>query len=237
MSSLSDTWITDNPIDFELKKYQLLAWLQKVNKALDNAFLYPYLTDLVFHYNNLKKLNQEKKTLFNQFPKKLEKVDLEELKLIYSKIFNDQNLLAEIQDILGFALPEIKDNLDQATDLHNWIYNQFYIEPVGILPLYKDEGYVLLANEKNNNVDIFRYKSSLFTTSTEKYRGVAYNYIETNTRDKFETFNSIKLRLIKKDKDLPNPATFLMLSKLDFPKKETFIPLSKQKLIKFLATA
>ena len=35
MKSLSETWFADGYIDFELKKYTLLAYLKEVNKYFD----------------------------------------------------------------------------------------------------------------------------------------------------------------------------------------------------------
>ena len=53
MKALSETWFADGYIDFELKKYTLLAYLQQVNKYFNENKLYPQLSDLIFHYNNL----------------------------------------------------------------------------------------------------------------------------------------------------------------------------------------
>ena len=52
MKTLSETWFADGYIDFELKKYTLLAYLQEVNKYFNEHKLYPQLADVIFHYNN-----------------------------------------------------------------------------------------------------------------------------------------------------------------------------------------
>ena len=43
MKSLSETWFAEGYIDFELKKYTLLAYLQQVNKYFNENKLYPQL--------------------------------------------------------------------------------------------------------------------------------------------------------------------------------------------------
>ena len=53
MKTLSETWFADGSIDFEMKKYTLLAYLQEVNKYFNANKLYPQLADIIFHYNNL----------------------------------------------------------------------------------------------------------------------------------------------------------------------------------------
>jgi hypothetical protein len=71
MKTLSETWFAEGFIDFELKKYTLLAYLQQVNKYFNETKLYPQLSDVIFHYNNLQALKENKKYLQEQFPKKL----------------------------------------------------------------------------------------------------------------------------------------------------------------------
>ena len=63
MKTLSETWFADGFIDFELKKYTLLAYLQEVNKYFNQAKLYPQLADVIFHYNNLVAFRENKKYL------------------------------------------------------------------------------------------------------------------------------------------------------------------------------
>ena len=70
MKQLSETWFAEGYIDFELKKYTLLAYLQEVNKYFDENKLYPQLADVVFHYHNLVAFRENKKFLQEHFPKK-----------------------------------------------------------------------------------------------------------------------------------------------------------------------
>ena len=53
MKSLSETWFAEGRIDFELKKYTLLAYLQEVDKYFNENKLYPQLADVIFHYHNI----------------------------------------------------------------------------------------------------------------------------------------------------------------------------------------
>jgi len=60
LKSLGLNWFIEGSIDFEYKKYILLDYLQEINRHFDKSKLYPNLTDLVFHYNNLRALNKTK---------------------------------------------------------------------------------------------------------------------------------------------------------------------------------
>jgi hypothetical protein len=73
MKTLSETWFAEGFIDFELKKYTLLAYLQEINKDFTENKLYPQLADIIFHYNNIIAFRDNKKFLQNHFPKRLNK--------------------------------------------------------------------------------------------------------------------------------------------------------------------
>ena len=50
---LNNNWYSDGWIDFELKKYKLLAYLQKADDFFKQSKLYPVLSELIQHYNHL----------------------------------------------------------------------------------------------------------------------------------------------------------------------------------------
>src|SRR4051812_1537896 len=104
MKSLSMNWFIEGAIDFEYKKYVLLDYLQEINRHFDRNHLYPNLTDLIFHYNNLLAFKQNKTLLQQNFPQRLSKADMEAVKLTYQKIVQDDNTMHEIEQIISYAL-------------------------------------------------------------------------------------------------------------------------------------
>ena len=103
MDKLSETWMVDGTIDFEAKKYTLLAYLQKVKECFDNTKVYPQLSDLFFHHNNLVSFKDNKNYLKDHFPKKLSGIQIENLELIYEEMIADNNLMQEIEEIVHYA--------------------------------------------------------------------------------------------------------------------------------------
>ncbi|MFM6350079.1 MAG: hypothetical protein ACKPFK_33810, partial [Dolichospermum sp.] len=71
MDKLDSNWLTQGLIDFEYKKYVLLAYFKTVKESFTRVQLYPFLSDLVFHYRNLQTLKNNKSLLRESFPKKL----------------------------------------------------------------------------------------------------------------------------------------------------------------------
>src|SRR3982751_5073486 len=82
MGVLSETWFADGYIDFEQKKYTLLAYLQEINHYFNENKLYPQLADVIFHFNNLVAFRENKKYLQEQFPKKLSMIQMEKLQML-----------------------------------------------------------------------------------------------------------------------------------------------------------
>src|SRR6476620_597143 len=103
MKSLSETWFAEGYIDFELKKYTLLAYLQEVNRYFNENKIYPQLADVIFHYNNIVAFRENKKFLQEHFPKKFSGLQLEKLALLYEQIMDDNELMQELEDIIQYS--------------------------------------------------------------------------------------------------------------------------------------
>ena len=119
MSWLSDTWFIEGNIDFEHKKYTLLAYLQRINKAFDAKELYPSLAEIIQHYRNLHAFKEKKQLLKKQFPKKLTGVQLEKIKLIYEEMIADDGIMEQIEEIVFYALRSMKDTLSTGTEFYD----------------------------------------------------------------------------------------------------------------------
>ncbi|PIQ20585.1 MAG: hypothetical protein COW65_14085 [Cytophagales bacterium CG18_big_fil_WC_8_21_14_2_50_42_9] len=53
MKNSPANWLTDGLIDFEYKKYQLLAYLKGVQCEFKKKRLYPIFSDVMMHYQNI----------------------------------------------------------------------------------------------------------------------------------------------------------------------------------------
>ena len=77
---------------------------------------------------------------------------------------------------------------------------------------------------------------SLFSSGKVKYRSLKTEFVKSTKQGEIiRTPEEIKQELIKERKDLPNPATFLLDSDLDFPFAETILPVAKRKMISHIA--
>jgi hypothetical protein len=231
---LSDNWIVEGLIDFEYKKYIALAYLKEVKEDFDYHKLYPKLSELLNHYNNLKKLKDSKEELYKLFPKRLSSANLNELKLVFESIEKDSELMAEIQAIINFAIPEFKKKLNEGKDLYEYIESQLELIPIGINPYNQEEGYLMITCNKNKEIQTYYYEISIFESPNEKFRGIHTKWIKQFTYSISNTLETIKKELIRQHKKLSTPAFFQVNSKMLWPINETLLPISKRLLVKHI---
>lgn len=235
MKALSANWFTEGTIDLEYKQYVLLAWLQEVNGHFQRHELYPQLSDLVFHYNNLLAFKQNKQSLYERFPGKLTEANLEKVKLSYEKMVKDDSLMQQIEDIVGYAIPKIDTTLRSGRNLHDEIEASLQIYPVGLIPLKTDNGYFFLQRAKSTSVRVYEYRTTLFEHTDARYKGIATTFINKYQRSIANTPESIKVDLIRHRRDLPNPAVYHVECRMHIPLEETLLPVAKKCLVKFMA--
>lgn len=237
MERLSQDWLTQGLIDFEYKKYILLAYLNHVKTSFDRVELYPHMADLVFHYRNLVSIKENKTLIRESFPKELSLEDFKKLELSYHKLINDDDVMNELESILEFAIPQVKDSLQEGSMIFEYVESNCEISPIGVTPLYANEGYLVVAQPPQSEAQVYRYQVSIFEDAHEQFRSLNTQLVDTVVKSNFITYESIKLDLIRRFKDLPNPATYLFTSKLKFPFTATLMPVAKRLFIKHITMA
>lgn len=235
MKSLSETWFTEGYIDFELKRYTLLAYLQEVNKYFDQHKLYPQLADLIFHYSNLVSFRENKKFLQEKFPKQLTDINLKQLEILYERMIADDELMEELETIINYSAKEMKSTISSGAEIYESVENSLKIAPVGIIPLETSEGYMFLQNASNQTY-VYYYRITMFEKHDEKYRGIKTNYISSWQKNFVNTYVTIKSELIRQRRELPNPAVYSVETGLKFPIQETILPIAKRSLVRFISS-
>ena len=237
MKTLSETWFAEGYIDFELKKYTLLAYLQEINHGFRENKLYPQLGDIIFHYNNMVSFRDNKKLLQDQFPKRLTGILLEKLTLLYEQVIEDDELMKELEEIIHYATGKMQKTISSGTEIYEFVEEKIIIVPVGLVPLDNTEGYFFLNNGNEKDTLVFRYRLTIFEKHDEKYRGIKTDFIDSWYRSITSTYEHIKMDLIRKKSDLPNPAVYAIETSLRFPVEETLLPVAKRYLVKFISSA
>ena len=235
MKTLSETWFTEGYIDFELKKYTLLAYLNTVSKVFNQNMLYPQLADVIFHYNNIVAFRENKKFLQEHFPKQLTDINIQKLQFAYEKMIEDDEMMKELEDIIQYSARKIKSTIKVGAEIYEFVEDKLNIEPVGLIPLDVNEGYLFIKDGTYSNTVVYQYRMTIFEKHDEKYRGIHTDYVESWQRTVSNSPQNIKSELIRNKKDLPNPAVYHIETDLAYPLEETLLPIAKRSFVKYIA--
>ncbi len=234
MKSLSETWFAEGYIDFELKKYTLLAYLQQISTYFGEKKLYPGLADLIFHYNNIVAFRENKKYLQEHFPKKLTGFQLEKLQGLYEQMIEDNDLMQELETIIHYSAGEMKSTITNGAEIYETVEENLTITPIGLLPLDTQEGYFFLSAGNTKATRVYQYRLSIFEKHNENFRSMKTAYVDVTQRSMGNTYENIKYDLIRSRSTLPNPAVYSIETTLAYPVEETLLPVAKRSLVKYL---
>lgn len=237
MKTFSDYWFAEGTIDFEYKQYLLLAYLKRVRRKFLVLKLYPMLAQLLRQVHTLQQYQAQKQAFSESMPGKLVGMDPERMALQYDKSYLSSEVLEEIDAIVAYALPRLKAQLDEGTELYDHIEAMSQLAPVGVQPLYKDEGYLLLRPGTGPEVWVYHYTLSAFYSGQERMRSLKTQPITHFTYSLANTYQHMKLDLLRQNAQLPNPATYVFESVLEAPLDATLLPIAKRALMRYLLHA
>lgn len=233
--TLSETWFVEGSIDFELQKYRLLAYLQEVEGCFNHSRLYPQLSDLIFHYNNLIAFRQNKQFLQEQFPRRMDALSLQRAEIIYEQLLADDALMDELHDITTYAEGRMKHTIEAGASLYEQVEGAMEVTPVGINPPYHSEGYLLLRWGTDAETRAYSYTVTLFEHGKARYKGLKMQYLNSWPHSMVYTPQHIKQELIRTHTALHNPAVYEVHTELALPLAETILPVAQRMFIKYLA--
>jgi hypothetical protein len=234
MDTLHPNWITEKNTDFEYKKYVLLGFLKRVSNEFEAQRLFPGLTFLETEHDKLVNLRFAINSLKQQFTKRIINIDLQQLKINYESTDGEHKTVEEVEQIVDFSIPLLERMIEKGRNELLRLEQAMNISPVGITPLMKQEGYLLLFTKKEKQIDVFSYKVSLFDHVQTSYPALKTTFVKSFENSLTQTFERIKLSLINANIGMPNPATFLVSTALSLPVNFTFLPVAKLKLSKFI---
>jgi hypothetical protein len=150
----------------------------------------------------------------------------------YKELVEDDESLKIVRDLMEFSIPKLRSMIDEGRDIYQFVEENVELDTVGLLPMYRNEGYFFLEEEKNSEIFIYRYQLSLIKATEETYRSLKTMLIQKEKKSIARTLSQVKMELTKKFTELPNPATYVFRSALKFPLNETVLPVAKRILIR-----
>lgn len=235
MAELSNNWLTEKLIDFEYKKYLLLAYLQDVSRNFDSTKLYPWLSELIAHYKNTVAVRDNKQNLKSHFPQRLSGIDSASGQLSFEAMIADDELMNEIESIIEFALPKFEQQVEEGRTIYDFIEENLFLHPVGIIPLQANCGYMFLKGGESATTSAYEYQISFFENANEKYKAIHTHFVKSYPKNISTTFESMKSDLVRENKHMPNPAAYAIETDITLPLEETFLPIAKRMLVRHVS--
>jgi hypothetical protein len=182
------------------------------------------------HHQTLLDIEANAAYLQNNFSKTITGISLNKLEISYQNRENDTPIIQELKEIINFSVPKIGEQIKEGKQIYDFLETQIQISPVGIVPLNFKEGYFLLEQSNQKVLHVFQYKMSLLKKGINKWYRLNSSYITCFNQSIQNSIESIKKQIITQNQDLPNPATFVVTSKLQIPFTATYLPLAKRML-------
>ncbi len=226
-----ETFVTAGP-DLEASQYRIRQAMKNYREEFTRSRLYPALAELIDLSRNLDALVQEKTNMQQQLPQQLKDVDWKNKKLIYESVQMSGSELERVVDLIRWALPLIGEIIQEGTRMYDFVDENLLVRHVGIVPMYKDEGYYFVPENRASLLHLLRYEASLYTSGSEQYRALKTSTLRSMRQTVVHhSPESIKRELMEEHHELPNPATFVCETDLEFPFAETILPVAKRKLM------
>lgn len=233
-TNLPPDWLTGGVLDAEYKQYILLAWLKQWEREFRDVKIYPGLGRLTETHRELSTFQVEQREWDKALRGPLQSLDFASRRLIYKHFNAHPELQQYLDDLLAFALPQIEKSIATGKNLYEIVEEHLELEPIGVQPLYRDEGYLLIYDEDLGEVNNYRYAKSKLILNGEHHVQLSLSPVEQVKKTWTETFEQMKIRLARQFPEWPNPAVFLARVSYSFPLQQTTLPVAKRRLVRYL---
>jgi hypothetical protein len=222
---LGSNWFYRPRLDYELKQYEAMAFEQYLELCLQQAILVPPLRELRVQIHSVNAFLNEMHAGYYVRDKKIKSVDVQNAQINY-QVFKD-DCLTEVENICSFLLKKINPYKSEFESLQKRAMSEIDVVPVGISPIYCDEGWILLGGK--NKTDVFFFKHHKLVDDEGKGDFKTWFH---QSYDNSLTFSpaEIKRELIKQYREFPNPAVYFANSVNTYPVMETYLPVALDKV-------
>lgn len=210
---LTNDWLTNDPIDFEYKKYMLLAYNQRQTKFYEEKKIYPHFTDIVDKLKIVNEFLQNIKLMENS---KVRVVDINWINktLNYASLVDDSSL-DEIKSIAKYSKEILVDLYVRYRNLLDSVDESIVVSGcrTEIFNLY--DGYIILKGDGREKI--------LEYTVYRKIVPHPHFVLKTCKADMKEYYTKRYVRNV-----------FDVIFKEHYPMKESILPVYKKKFLETL---
>ena len=217
------SWLTEGPVDYELKRYKMLAILKRLEGDLALNRVWPVIEEVEEQLDNLYKTKYEieVKSEANKVAKDIDFINFE---IIYEDMQNESTRDCEIVDtIVDDAIVEFGDMYMEARTAWREIEKHITLTWIPQKPSRLNEGYIIV----NHDGICYAYTFIKPSKMQNSWRSLKLEY--------FDEFDFSNTNIVKFYDDRQDEEESLMFCRLDtkvngLPLKEAVLPIARSVL-------
>jgi hypothetical protein len=230
---LSTSWAASPSFDLELKRYQLLAFLQRVQRGFDAHKIYPYLAELRSRLEDVLSLQRSREASQELRNGRLLGFDMRRGRLV-KEVTPDPAQLEVVDTLVALALPELLHHAGAGEDLRSCLLAELRLTPIGLQPMYQHEGWLMLRDGPEARVYSYSIPWLVNTALFDPAMQVRTHYVTSFSWGPLDHLDDHRQEL----NSLGNTcwmAAFALESERQLPRMETLLPLGRHLLFQRIA--
>lgn len=223
--------------DFELSTYKIMDSLKVYTQDFRQNLLYPGLSELSELNVQLRDIVEDEGFLKDLYVKQFHEASASSADMyLWDATRVTSNRTEQVYQLIDWAKPLIRETINEGKILYDFVKRNMNIEEIGESDSPKDEGYVLIPNNRESLIQVLRYEISMRTVGRRSQRRMNTQLLDTFDKGRlFKAPEATVMDLFKQYNDMPEAATFICTTDLDFPFRETILPVAKRKLMSRMA--
>lgn len=222
--------------DNEKAKYNIAGYLQKCLKAFRSNRIFPFFSNLLEYRRVIKVTLKSSADLEKKFPRPIRGVDLARKRIIYGDLPElSRREYVHMKDVMRWSLPHIETVIEEGKTVCAFVEETSSLDPVGILPRYLNEGYLIVPHDSRGALAIVHYRQEIYTDARAERHVVLSTDIVGEIPDLTTPWDPVAIKEeIVEQADFPNPPVFVGTTEINFPFDETVFPIMRQKLVEYI---
>jgi len=197
------SWLTDGPVDYELKQYKMLAILKRLRDQLNDNLVWPVIEEVEEQLDRLYKVKYEIEVKEDRL-KIAKDIDFFNFEIIYETPQNEESIEHRIvDDIIDDAIVEFGDIYMDARTKWREIEKLIHLTWIPQKPVKLEEGYMVVVSGESCNV----YKFDKPTKMLNSWRSMKLEHVK-----EFEFTNT---NVVKFYDEYQNEQDTLMFCRID----------------------
>jgi hypothetical protein len=231
MQYLAQNWFLEPVLDFEYKSYEVLGYTQKLEKVFDQWRFFPYFDEFATHIQQIKSYRKAKAVLEEKLKRDIEKIDLQQMKLVKAGISGTSTEMAQLEEILRFAAGKFEEMERLGREQLNLARNELEISPLGLIDLNNSNGLLLFRKLDSTRIYEYAFRAIRRPGNKYSYKDLRTNYLTEINTGRFANYSDIKWKAIKNAGATTGTNAYLISTNVEIPYFATLMPCVKNYLI------